>query len=73
MQENYRLLKLYLVEVVTYYLYIKKLSILPIYILKLLCNSSFLPHIMYCLDILGNNVNKYASLYFNSTKNSFEF
>ena len=36
---------------------LKKLSYLPIYILKLLYNSLFLPHIMYCLEIWGNNFN----------------
>ena len=36
---------------------LRKLSYLPIYILKLLYNSLFLPHIMYCLEIWGNNFN----------------
>ena len=45
------------------YIYIlRKLSYiagkyLPIYTLKLLYNSLFLPHIMYCLEIWGNNFN----------------
>ena len=39
------------------YTYIlSKLSYLPIYILKLLYNYYFLLHIMYCLDIWGNNL-----------------
>ena len=36
---------------------LRKLSYLQIYILKLLYNSLFLPHIMYCLEIWGNNLN----------------
>ena len=36
---------------------LRNLGYLPIYILKLLYNSLFLPHIMYCLEIWGNNVN----------------
>ena len=36
---------------------LKKLRYLPIYILKLLYNSLFLLHIMYCLEMWGNNVN----------------
>ena len=36
---------------------LRKLSYLPIYILKLPYNSLFLPHIMYCLEIWGNNFN----------------
>ena len=36
---------------------LRKLSYLPIYILKLIYNSLFLPHIMYCLEIWGNNFN----------------
>ena len=38
------------------YIYIlRQLNYLPIYILKLLYNSLFLPHIVYCLEIWGNN------------------
>ena len=46
------------IEMITCYIYIlRKLSYLPIYILKLLYNSLFLAHIMYCLEIWGNNFN----------------
>ena len=33
------------------------MSYLPIYILKLLYISLFLPHIVYCLEMWGNNFN----------------
>ena len=36
---------------------LRKLIYLPIYNLKLLYNSFFLPNIMYCLEMWGNNCN----------------
>ena len=57
-KEHIRKIQLKLSHVIYIYIYIlRKLSYLPIYILKLLYNSLFLPHIMYCLEIWGNNFN----------------
>ena len=42
---------------------VRKLIHLPIYILKLLYNSLFLPHIMYCLEMWGNNFNNNINIF----------
>ena len=39
------------------YIYIEKAELFTNIYLKLLYNSLFLPHIMYCLEIWGNNFN----------------